>query len=73
MWEGENFGSADSRCFQTGDLRPYCMRTRCNEQLNVIEIIVGDEVYASCEFDGQTLEIEGTLVECPKLSAICPK
>ena len=72
-WDGEEFGSSESRCFNTNDMRPYCLKTRCNEQRNKIEIMVEDRAFATCEFDGQLIEIQGKLIECPKFAVLCPE
>ena len=73
MWEGEEFGLQSSRCFLTNNLRPYCLDTRCNKEKGVIEILQQGRVFNVCQFDGQQINIDGTLVECPKFAAICPE
>jgi len=70
----EHFGP-QSRCFNSNNARPLCLKSSCDEELGVIWVHVGQNS-VKCEHDGQVLDIEvlGKLVqiECPKKAVLCP-
>ena len=73
LWTGEESGQPSSRCFNTNDLRPYCLNTRCNAQERTLDIIVNGIVFASCAFEGQKIAAMGKMIECPSFGTICPE
>eukprot|EP00587_Corethron_hystrix_P002943 CAMPEP_0113302822 /NCGR_PEP_ID=MMETSP0010_2-20120614/3491_1 /TAXON_ID=216773 ORGANISM="Corethron hystrix, Strain 308" /NCGR_SAMPLE_ID=MMETSP0010_2 /ASSEMBLY_ACC=CAM_ASM_000155 /LENGTH=706 /DNA_ID=CAMNT_0000156709 /DNA_START=71 /DNA_END=2191 /DNA_ORIENTATION=- /assembly_acc=CAM_ASM_000155 len=71
---GEYFGE-DSKCFNT-DIsgKPMCLRSRCNEDKNVVEVLVEDTVITCNEdFEMHFSAIIGRSIECPRKSAVCPE
>jgi len=73
-YPGETFGS-NSRCFETNLVRPHCFESRCNEEKHAVEVIFGDDVVLTCDYDGQKLSIPGVedgILICPNLGEICP-
>jgi hypothetical protein len=69
----EEFGP-DSKCFLSNDNRPVCLRVRCDEVRNVIEVLIGPFVFI-CSEEGQSHALPETdrSFQCPSFAAICPR
>jgi len=67
----EIFGKS-SKCFQTDEGIPMCLKGSCNEESQSIDVQFDNEML-SCQFDGQIVETKsGVRIECPRFAAFCP-
>ena len=69
---GEKF-APDSKCFNTKNADPLCLRAKCNDALKSIDVYIGDMVL-SCDEDFELLSIPNfnVEIECPRISQMCP-
>lgn len=61
-----------SKCFLTTEGEPMCLRAKCNEDAQGIDIHYESEVF-TCVRNDQIFETEsGLRIECPRIAAVCP-
>jgi hypothetical protein len=78
--DAEYYGES-SRCIESNQDRPYCMRTVCDKQRHKIIVYANNERII-CENDGDMMDIPnagtagipvGAKIQCPELNIVCPE